>query len=295
MIRSPHLRDPFVLARPAEGRYYLFGSTDKDIWKGPGTGFNAYVGRDLESWDGPFPVFRPEPGFWGKENFWAPEVHEYRGAFYMFASFKAEGHRRATQILRADSPLGPYRVHSPEPVTPLDWECLDGTFFLDKEGDPWIVFSHEWVQVVDGEICALRLAPDLTKALGEPRLLFRASEAPWPRPPRRRDGSMDPLARVTDGPFLHTLRGGGLLMLWSSIAEKGYAMGCAYSPGGILGPWTQSEAPLVDADGGHGMVFRALDGVLCVTYHAPNDTPNERFRYEAVVEAGNTLMRADKA
>ncbi|HWR11499.1 MAG TPA: glycoside hydrolase family 43 protein [Rectinemataceae bacterium] len=293
MIRSPHLRDPFVLARPAEGGYYLFGSTDEDIWRGPGRGFDAYVGADLESWEGPYPVFRPEPDFWGKRNFWAPEVHEYRGAFYMFASFMAEGRRRATQILRAEEPTGPYRVHSPEPVTPPEWECLDGTFFLDAAGDPWIVFCHEWVQIVDGEICAQRLAPDLTKAMGEPELLFRASEAAWSRPPRRKDGSMNPLSRVTDGPFVHKLASGGLVMLWSSIAEKGYAMGWAFSKDGILGPWIQSEEPIIDADGGHGMLFRDFEGALCLTYHSPNDTPNERFRYRRVVETGNGLALAD--
>lgn len=294
MTPSPHLRDPFVLARPAEGRYYLFGSTDKDIWRGPGTGFDVYVGKDLESWEGPFSAFRPEPGFWGVENFWAPEVHEYRGAFYMFASFKAPGRCRATQILRAENPAGPYRVHSPEPVTPADWECLDGSFFLDDSGSPWIVFCHEWVQVVDGEICVQRLSGDLTRALGEPRLLFRASEASWPRPPRRRDGSMNPLSRVTDGPFVHRLRSGGLFMLWSSIAKKGYAMGSAYSKGSLFGPWSQAEEPIVDADGGHGMLFRGFDGTLYLTYHSPNDTPNERFHFQAVIESGNGLMRVDR-
>jgi len=294
MTHSPHLRDPFILTRPAEGRYYLFGSTDADIWRGPGTGFDVYVGEDLETWEGPFPAFRPEADFWGKENFWAPEVHEYKGAFYMFASFKARGLCRGTQILRADTPIGPYRVHSPGSVTPTDWECLDGTFYLDDAGEPWIVFCHEWVQVVDGEIWASRLSSDLRMPLGTPVLLFRASEAAWPRPPRRRDGSMNPLSRVTDGPFLHRLKSGTLLMLWSSIADKGYAMGYSWSADGLLGPWNQVEKPLIDADGGHGMVFRALDGSLNITWHSPNDTPNERFHYQSVIETGRGLMRVDR-
>ena len=38
----------------------------------------------------------------------------------------------STQILRAEKPEGPYVLHSDGPVTPHDWECLDGTFYVEK-------------------------------------------------------------------------------------------------------------------------------------------------------------------
>jgi len=41
------IRDPFVLKE--NGSYYLFGSTDKNIWgQGTSVGFQAYKGEDLE-------------------------------------------------------------------------------------------------------------------------------------------------------------------------------------------------------------------------------------------------------
>lgn len=40
-------------------------------------------------------------------------------------------------------------------------------------------FCHEWVQVTDEEICAVRLKNDLRSAEGKPILLFNASDAPW--------------------------------------------------------------------------------------------------------------------
>jgi arabinan endo-1,5-alpha-L-arabinosidase len=271
------MRDPFVLALPEEGRYILFGTTDPDCWNGPGVGFDAYVGKDLQEWEGPYPAFRPQSGFWAAKNFWAPEAHRHDGRYYLFASFKAEGRPRATQVLVAEAPLGPYRVHSPRPLTPEGWECLDGSFHVDAEGTPWMVFCHEWVQVRDGELCAIRLSPDLRESVGPPQLLFKGSDAPWTRPHPRRDGSIDPGMRVTDGPFLHRTGSGELLLLWSSFSDKGYAMGAALSASGsILGPWLQETEPLVDRDSGHGMIFRSLGGGLVATWHSPNASPMER-------------------
>ena len=83
------MRDPFVLSVPEEKKYYLFGTTDPSCWKGPFYGFDCFISEDLEYWQGPVAAFRPREGFWGTENFWAPEVHRYRGKYYMLASFKA--------------------------------------------------------------------------------------------------------------------------------------------------------------------------------------------------------------
>ncbi|MDR0568397.1 MAG: glycoside hydrolase, partial [Spirochaetaceae bacterium] len=72
------IRDPFLLRD--KDKWYLFGSTDKDIWRGPGVGFDVYISAESdakppEEFAGPFPAFRPPPGFWSSANFWAPEVY----------------------------------------------------------------------------------------------------------------------------------------------------------------------------------------------------------------------------
>ena len=279
------IRDPFIVTADEESTYYLYGTTDTNPWNSRGVSFNAYRSQDLEEWDGPFRVFEPGPTFWGTHDFWAPEVHRYRGRWYMFATFAAEGRKRGTQILSSDTPLGPFVPVAEGPATPADWQCLDGTLHVDPSGRPWIVFCREWVEVHDGQICATPLALDLGTTDGEPRVLFSASDASWTQPRERRDGSGIRDARITDGPFLHRCVDGTLLMLWSSIGETGYVMGYARSrSGAIHGPWVQSDAPVIRADGGHGMIFRTLDGRLCLTYHAPNTTPEERFHYVEVVE-----------
>ncbi len=283
-LQDINIRDPFIVPVRDDGRYYLFGTTDETCWGGPATGFDAYSSRDLKNWEGPVPVFRPPAGFWADTQFWAPEVHAYNGQYFMFASFKAEGVCRGTQVLISNKILGPYVPHSDGPVTPRDWECLDGTLYVDRQGAPWIVFCHEWLQVHNGEICAMPLSKDLKMAIGAPTLLFRATEAPWVY---REPGKVD---FVTDGPFLYRAKNGELLMLWSSCGSQGYAMGVARSTSGeVLGPWAQDAEPFFWKDGGHGMLFRTFEGELTATVHRPNEPKKERPILIPVMETDGVL------
>jgi len=280
------LRDPFVFTD--QDTYYLFGSTDKDIWRSDGVGFDVYraVGQYRE-FEGPFPAFRPPAGFWSKKNFWAPEVYAYAGAYYMFATFLPVEGCRGTAVLRSESVMGPYLPHSNGPVTPNGWECLDGTLYIDDQGQPWMVFCHEWTQVGDGQICAVRLAEDLSRSVGEPQILFTASSASWAAPLKKRA----PGSYVTDGPDVVRHRSGKLLIVWSSFGEDGnYCIGVASSPGGLDGPWTQCDHPLFESDGGHGMVFSTHDGSLYLAIHTPNKTPNERPIFVGLRETNEGLQ-----
>ena len=128
------IRDPFILACRQNGTYYMYGTTGSSI------GFHCYESRDLENWTGPYPVFIPDSSFWGTRDFWAAEVHFYNDKYYMFASCKAEDRCRATHIFCADSPRGPFVPVSEKPATPEDWECLDGTLYVDEAGVPYLVF-----------------------------------------------------------------------------------------------------------------------------------------------------------
>lgn len=281
-----NIRDPFVLVH--EEAYYLYGTRGPTCW-GPADGFDVYVSHDLENWEGPFVCFHNDGSFWADRNYWAPEVYSYQGAFYMFASFKHPSVKRGTAVLRAESPLGPFRPHSDGCVTPKDWECLDGTFYLSKAGKPYMVFCHEWVQAGDGEVNAIRLTDDLRAAAGEPRLLFRASEASWCQLKHHSSGVV---GCVTDGPFMWRTSDGTLLCLWASFSEGGYTEGVAVSDNGeIDGVFTQVE-PLFMDDGGHGMVFRGLDGQLYLTLHSPNTTLEERPFFHPITEESGRLYRA---
>ncbi|MBT2289576.1 family 43 glycosylhydrolase [Paenibacillus albidus] len=284
---SLQIRDPFVLPVKREGLYYLFGSTDSNIW-GRGTGFDVYTGTDLEHWEGPFAAFRPGPDFYAEKNFWAPEVYEYNGRYFMFATFRRKDNELlGTAVLSAAHPLGPFLPHSEGPVTPVGWSSLDGTLYVDEQQQPWMIFCHEWQQTGDGEICAMRLSGDLRQAADKPLVLFRGSQAPWTTPYRsiKYQGQEN---YVTDGPFLFRADDGTLYLLWASFINNTYALGIAHSEGGgVAGPWIHQKQPLFHQDGGHGMVFRTFENKLMLAVHSPNQTPDERpFFLEFIEEKG---------
>ena len=267
------IRDPYIVPNREQGKYYMFGTTDSDPWEGKGEGFMVYESEDLQHWSAPRYVFQPAPDFWAEKNFWAPEVHFFRGNWYIFASFFSRSRRRGTQILKSDFLTGPYTPITEGPVTPGDWECLDGTLYVDENGKPWIVFCHEWQQIHNGEICAAPLTEDLTALAAEPVTLFRANEAPWVVSISRDVGDF-----VTDGPFLYRSSDGKLCMLWSSFSTGDYAIGVAESvTGSVLGPWVQRDKPEVE-NGGHGMLFEDFSGKTWLSIHSPNGSPMERLK-----------------
>ncbi len=281
-IRDVHISDPFILADRASGCYYTyvqFADTGRFPELDPGPGyFYVLESRDLVHWSRPRVCF--EKGILEDSgDMWAPECHLWKGKYYLISSFRAPGRLRRCRLLRSARPTGPF-LPAGEPVTPEGWHCLDGTLYADRKGMPWLVFCHEWLQVGDGQICAVPLSEDLERSAGDPVILFRASDAPWTGP-----------SGVTDGPFLHRLPGGRLLMLWSGFTPSGaYAIGTAYSVSGeITGPWKQEREPLYALDGGHAMLFTAFSGQLMMACHCPNDHMRKRILLFEMEETGDTL------
>jgi GH43 family beta-xylosidase len=278
-VADLRIRDPFVLTDIPNARYVMvasIGNRQRGV-----KGWECYTSKDLRHWQAPVTVFTPPAGFWADRDFWAPEIHAYRGKFYLFGTLSAERAKRGTQLFVADGLLGPFQAHTDGAATPHDWMALDGTLYVEND-QPWMVFCHEWVQIGDGTMDAVRLEADLSKPVGEPIQLFRASDAPWCR-------AVQPGKYVTDGPCFYRLKSGPLLMLWSSFGERGYAVGVARSANGtVRGPWTQDRQPLYEG-GGHCMIFQSLEGPPMLVLHGPNDSPKERAKFFEVHEEQNAI------
>ncbi|MBR1868117.1 MAG: family 43 glycosylhydrolase [Clostridia bacterium] len=270
-LKDIYIRDPFILVEG--GKYYMYGSTDPQTWKGKADGFKAYVSDDLENFE-EHVVFENTDDFWGEEQFWAPEVHKYEGKYYLFAAFsKGDGVRRC-QLLRADNPLGPFVPYGGL-LFPNETSNLDATFFSEN-GKRYTVYCREWTDIKDGEMRLAELDENL-RVKGEIKTLFKASDAPW-------TAEVEEGCFVTDGPFIRKNSRGEYVMLWSSHGKEGYAMGMAIAKS-LDGEWKHIEKPLVSDNGGHGMIFEK-DGRLFVTYHMPNEPHmSERAHIEEIEEA----------
>lgn len=279
-LSDMHIRDPFILVDRGSQTYYMHVNGNKKV--------RVYKSKNLSMWKDMDIAFNPNSDFWGKSDFWAPDVYYYRDKYYLFITLSAPNIKRGTSILVADNPEGPFTPLVNKAVTPSTWMSLDGALYVDKEKTPWIIYCHEWLEVGNGEIVAQQLKEDLTETVGEPVVLFTASEAPWVG----NVSSGNITGKVTDAPFIHTLDNGQLIMLWSSFRKDGkYAIGQATSKSGNLsGPWTQEAEPLNNDDGGHAMLFQDIKGRLMISYHAPNSNTERPVIKEVYIRDGKITI-----
>ncbi len=266
------IRDPFILTDFENKCYYMYGTTDlEDHCLQARNTFSVFKSYDLENFeDGKVVVDGTKLGFWADRDFWAPEVHFYNGKYYLFGSCIAEGKCRCTQIFVCDTPSGEFVPLADTARTPEDWVCLDGTFYVE-DGVPYMVFSKEWIQVLDGEMWAVQLSDDLTHRVGEPFKLFSASEA---KDATEYSGIKG--AYITDGPFMYR-ESGQLRMMWSSFNDGRYVVLIAEADS-IKGEWTHLGSQF-DFCGGHGMIFESLEGKRMMSLHSPNTADLERAQF----------------
>lgn len=289
------IRDPFVLPVEETKTYYLYATHQDSETKR--CGVQIYKSQDLESWSEGTVVFEIPDGTWADptSSFSAPQVHEYNGKYYLFATLSNPANSlesdkpnrpdlflRATGIFVSDSPDGPFKALSDKPHTPEDWMSRDGTFWVE-DGQPWMIFCHEWLQVVDGTVELVPLAPDLSAPLAGPLTLFPASNGKWTRDMKalaKKNDETQSSGRVSEGPFLHRTKDGKLLMLWSSFGDDGYACGLARSRSDkVTGPWIPEPEPIYSNNGGQGMIFETFDGRTMLALHAPNDPDKARAQF----------------
>ena len=294
------LHDPWIVADASTKTYYLYTSNIPRLTGVQHRGIMAYASTDLKNWSRPQAVFAVPTDSWADASAapWAPEVHTYRGKYYLFTTLH-NGNKvitpkpqswvgtsmRSTVIAVSETPLGPFMLLKKDaPTLPADFMTLDGTLFVE-DGRPWMVYAHEWVQKLDGTIEAMPLKDDLSDAAGPPIHLFKGSDAPWLND--MQTPSTRPATYVTDGPELFRTSAGTLLMLWSSYDGGGYVQTVARSKTGQLaGPWEQLP-PLIKQDSGHGMLFHTFDGTLMLVLHRPFKTARGKL-YE-MKDAGDHL------
>ena len=142
--------DPHVLHDPASGYYYAYstdgGRRDAD---GRAYHFGIYRSPDLATWEhlpgGALPA--DDPGNWGRDWFWAPEVYHNpdTGKYFLFYSARMRHNVAAhfgyanfeepckVGVAVADRPEGPFRNIAPGPIDyfPYDPDYHDVNLLMD--------------------------------------------------------------------------------------------------------------------------------------------------------------------
>lgn len=284
-LDSIRLSDPAILADSKTGMYYMTG-TGGLLWKS----------KDLKLWNGPSDVAKTDPKSWmgPKPMIWAAELHQFKNKYYYFATFTNRDkiidtvagnkiERRASHILVSDHAQGPYLPMKDDIYLPADKPTLDGTFWIDKNEKPYMVYCYEWLQNGNGTMEKIELKPDLSGSVGEGKLLFKASDSPWSR--EKDSNGNDKPNKVTDGPYLFKTGSGRLGMLWTSWIYDVYTQGVAYSKSGTLdGPWIQEKDPVTPPNYGHGMLFQTFEGKWLMSLHSHRKIGDKTIRIPKLFE-----------
>ena len=287
---------------------YIYPDVHTDTYYLTGTGGRFYKSKELKMWTGPYSVI-DLTGTWMDGLFVAAaEIHHIGNKYYYAGTWSDHSTlieavprrynvpRNQTQLLAADSPEGPFKPLVGDHefcLGPEDWDIIDGTLY-EENGTIYLVFVHEWTQLIDGTMAYMPLSKDLTHRTAEPTTIFRASEALWSKEMNsigEATFGMKMPGWVTDGPQMFRTKTGKLGMLWSTWGTHRYLQGVAYSESDtIKGPWIQAEKPLKEDNSGHGMIFTTFEGKrLLIIHHAEEQGPRKPQLYE-IDDSGDKLV-----
>lgn len=266
-----------------------------DGWIAYGTGPRTADGRavpaavspDLITWEPIGEVLEALPEEAG-ESYWAPEVCERDGAWWMYYSVGHGDRGHHLRVARADSPRGPFRDQGVD-LTPGELFAIDASPFRLADGSWWLFFARD---VLDAERVGTHLAvaplPGPTRIGAITPVL--APDADWQIFARERPmhGGIHDWHTLEGA---HALERGGVLFLsysGGSYQGAGYrtAWAWAHHP---TGPWhrpADGEDILLATDEavgligpGHNSFTTGPDGEDVIAFHAWDPERTGRFMH----------------
>lgn len=190
--------DPYVLY--TQGTYYMYGTGG-----GADKGFAAYSSTDMVTWKQEGQVyFHDNKNGWSDPKaswdgaYWAPEVYEVKGKFYLFYSAQwKENPGKEIENFRigvavADKPAGPFIDLAGKPLFDPGYPVIDANVFFDADGKAYLYYSRccykhpvksevadmakkkGWFKEIEESwVYGVALKPDFSGVEGKPVLLLR--------------------------------------------------------------------------------------------------------------------------
>jgi beta-xylosidase len=303
--------DPYIL-RTTGGTYYMYGTG-----AGAENGFVAYSSGDLINWKREGQVYYGNnKNGWGENAYWAPEVYERNGKYYLFysAQWKVNPGNELENfkigVAVADQPTGPFIDVQNKPVFDPGYPIIDANVLFTEDGRTYLYYSRccykhavesevaKWArkkgwfnEVEESWVYGVEMKSDFSGVIGEPVLLLRPPvkmsdpQATWES---RSVTSKEVNRRWTEGSCIFK-KDDTYYMMYSAnyFGGKNYAVGYATSKS-PLGPFKKAaNNPVLQkntATGGivtgtgHNSVTYSPDGktMLCVYHGRTSKTGDER-------------------
>jgi xylan 1,4-beta-xylosidase len=267
---NPLLADPTIFQY--KGTYYLYGTKGAKNVKGEG--FQVFTSTDMKNWKKPAGdgfAFKKGDGY-GDTGFWAPQVFEYNGTFYMAYTANEQ-----IAIATAKSPLGPFKNDSKPLVSDV------------RQIDPFIFFDNGKVYMYHvrldkgNRIFVAEMNKDLSGIKTETLKECIHAEKGW-------EDTESVQWTVTEGPTVFK-KGSTYFMIYSAndFRNKDYAVGYATADN-PYGPWKKatdspfiSQKQLKEPGTGHGDIFYDKKRNMYYVFHTHFSDKEVAPRKTAVV------------
>ena len=259
-----NVADPYVF-RASDGNYYLYATGGFRAWRSADLLKYTYLGSVKTN------------HAWGFSSFWAPEVVEHEGKFYLYYTADGPGGQKYIGVAVSDSAAGPFREVLDRPLLEA-FPAIDANVFIDDDGRKYLYVSRQAAgHVVEGKrqswIYGVELGDDMISLKGEPVLLAKP-EQPW---------EASPAAGMWWNEGSTVIKHNGVYyLIWSAncYCNRNYSVGYATS-NSPLGPFVKYEGnPILSVEAwddrisgpGHGSVVASPDGTeLFYAYHTHVD------------------------
>ena len=294
--------DPFIL-KASDGKFYMYGTG------GVRNGFRAYVSSDLVQWEELGRIYQGNTDdSWCVASFWAPEVYEVDGKYYML--FSADWRENPTNeqenfrigVAVADKPSGPFIDLINRPIFDPGYPIIDANLWFEN-GRVYLYYSRccyknpvqseiaDWAkaqgwydEIEESWVYGVEIKPDFSDIIGEPVLLLHPpvsmsdKQAEWES---RSVTSHEVNRRWTEGSFIIKNKDTYYMMYSANFfGGKNYAVGYAVSKN-PLGPFVKADNnPVLQKNTekggvvtgtGHNMVF-SMDGKMYCVYHGRTES-----------------------